>query len=41
MIDEEMRKECSQFQDQEMVTEHRRWLPLRWMSDLIKVYRLC
>lgn len=40
MIDEGVMEECSQLQDHEMVTEHSRWLPLRWLSDLIKVYRL-
>lgn len=40
MIDKGVMEDYSQLQDHEMVTEHRRWLPLRWLSDLIKVYRL-
>ena len=40
MIDGEVREECSQLQDPEIVTEHSCWLPLRLLSDLIKVYRL-
>lgn len=38
MIDDGMMEECSRLQDHEMVTEQ--WLPLRWLSDLIKVNRL-
>lgn len=40
MIDDGVMEECSQLEDHEMVTEHRHQLPLRWLSDLIKVYRL-
>lgn len=40
MIYEGVMEGCSRLQDQEMVTEHSRWLSLRWLSDLIKVYRL-
>lgn len=38
MIDDRAMGEGSWLQASEMVTEH--WLPLRWMSDLIKVNRL-
>lgn len=38
MIDDRAMGEGSWLQDPEMVTEHS--VPLRWMSDLIKVNRL-